>query len=178
MNIHVETERLILRDIDPIDTVGLFDMDSDPDVHRFLGNKPIKTMEEAEAIIAHIQSSYELHGIGRWAIVDKTTQDFIGWTGLKYETNLRPEFGYYDLGYRLRKKYWGKGIATESAIASLRYGFEQLQLQEINACAEIQHAASNCILQKIGLKWLEVFEYDEEPHNWYGLIREAWLEQK
>lgn len=178
MNIHIETERLVLRDIETIDAAGLFDMDSDPDVHKFLGKKPIKTLEEAQALIARIQSSYELHGIGRWAIVDKITQDFIGWTGLKYETSLRPEFDYYDLGYRLRKKYWGQGIATESAIASLKYGFEQLQLQEINACADVQHTASNHILQKIGLQWIELFEYDGEPHNWYGLTREAWLKQQ
>ena len=54
-------------------------------------------------MISFIRAQYVKNGIGRWAIIDKNTEDFIGWTGLKYEQNLRKEFNYYDLGYRLKK---------------------------------------------------------------------------
>ena len=176
MKIHVETDRLILRDIEEYDAKGIFKLDSDPDVHEFLGKTPIKTIEEARQIIEHIRNQYIKNGIGRWAIIDKKTEDFIGWTGLKYEEGLR-SFNYYDLGYRLRKKYWGKGIATETAIASLKYGFEKLDLKEIGAAADVNHLVSNQILKKIGLKFIDTFHYDGEPHNWYKIEKSEWVQQ-
>ena len=60
------------------------------------------------------------NGMARLAIIEKETQEFIGWTGIKFEENLRFE-NYYDLGYRLKKKFWGKGIASETAKLSLKH---------------------------------------------------------
>jgi len=174
MKVHIETERLIIRDIEEYDVEGIFKLDSDPEVHEFLGKKPIKTMKEAEEVIAYIRGQYEKNGIGRWAVIDKKTKDFIGWTGLKYEEGLREDFSYYDIGYRLRKKYWGKGIATETAIESLKYGFEKLNLSEIGAAADINHIVSNKILKKVGLKFIDRFHYKNVAHNWYNLTKEQW----
>lgn len=176
MKVHIETERLIIRDLEEYDTKGIFELDSDPDVHEYLGKKPIKTIEEAKQVIGFIRNQYIENGIGRWAIIDKKTDDFIGWTGLKYEQRLRKEFSYYDLGYRLRKKYWGKGIATETATESLKYGFEKLNLKEIGAAAEVTHVASNKILKKVGLKFIETFDYEDVTHNWYTIKKSEWLE--
>ena len=173
MTIHVETDRYILRDIEETDVQGIYDLDSDADVHEFLGKKPIQTMEQAEKIITYIRGQYTKNGIGRWAIEDKETGNFVGWTGLKYEENLR-NFSYYDLGYRLQKQYWGQGIATETAIASLRYGFDQMNLKEIGGAAEVMHGASNHILQKVGLLFTETFEFEGDTCNFYKLKREEW----
>jgi ribosomal-protein-alanine N-acetyltransferase len=85
---------------------------------------------------------------------------------------------YYDLGYRLIRKYWGDGFATESALASLTYGFETLKLNEIFAAAHIENIASNRILNKIGLKQEGTFTYDKELHNWYRLESSAWKNAK
>ncbi|MBI1223442.1 MAG: GNAT family N-acetyltransferase [Bacteroidetes bacterium] len=178
MKIHIETERLILRDLEMTDAEGMFQLDSDPEVHEFLGKKPIKTLEEAVEVIERVRKQYERNGIGRWAIIDRETGDFIGWAGLKYEEVLRKEFSYYDLGYRLRKDYWGKGIATESAMASLNYGFEKLHLSEIGAAAAVNHLVSNKILKKIGLNFIETFVYDEIPHNWYAIKKTEWLNKQ
>ena len=178
MNVHIETERLILRDLEEYDAKGIFELDSDPEVHEFLGKKPIKTIEEAKQVIDFIRNQYVQNGIGRWAIIDKKTGDFIGWSGLKYEQGLRKDFSYYDLGYRLRKKYWGNGIATETAIESLKYGFEKLDLKEIGAAAEVNHLASNKILKKIGLKFIDTFDFEGSPHNWYNIRKIEWLENK
>ena len=129
-------------------------------------------------MIDFIRNQYVVNGIGRWAIIDKKTNDFIGWTGLKFEQGLRENFSYYDLGYRLRKKYWGKGIATESAIQSLKYGFENLDLKEIGAAADVDHLVSNKILKKIGLKFIETFEFEGSTCNWYNLKKSDWLKSK
>jgi len=173
MNIHIETERFILRDIEESDVQGIFDLDSDPDVNEFLGKKPIKTLQEAEQRIADVRAQYKKNGIGRWAIEDKATGHFLGWSGLKYEEEVR-EYGYYDLGYRILKKHWGKGIATETALASLRYGFETMNLSQISGGAEAAHIVSNHILQKVGLRFVESFQFDGKECNWYTLMKEEW----
>src|SRR4051812_29243148 len=122
MKIIIETERLILREILPTDIDGFFELDCDPEVHRYLGNKPVKEKEQIIDVIKSIRQQYLDNGIGRWAIMHKQTGSFIGWAGLKFVTELiNNHVNYYDLGYRLIKKYWAQGIATETATASLSY---------------------------------------------------------
>ena len=178
MNIHIETDRFILRDIEESDVEGIFELDSDPEVHTYLGTPPIQTLEEAHGIIRYIRKQYTENGIGRWAVIDKESSDFVGWTGLKYEQELRSEFDYYDIGYRLRKKYWGQGIASLTATESLRYGFEQMGLDEICGAAEIEHKVSNHILQKIGLTYVERFVFEGTPANFYRITKKDWFRKK
>lgn len=165
----IETKRLILRPITEADTQDFFEMDSNPKVHRFLGNKPVKTLKESEHIIHNILRQYKTNGIGRLALIEKSTNMFIGWSGLKYEENLRKEFNYYDLGYRLKEEFWGKGYATEAAIASLKYGFNNLKLKEICAAADFHNVASNTILKKVGMKPSGWFKYEGALCNWYTI---------
>ncbi|KGE13103.1 GNAT family N-acetyltransferase [Sphingobacterium deserti] len=174
MKIYRETDRLILRELLPTDIDGMFELDSDPEVHRYLGNSPVKDKKEISAIIDFIRKQYIDYGIGRWAIVDKETHDFIGWAGLKYITDeTNGHKNYYDLGYRLITRYWRKGLATEAAIASLDYGFNELDLKEIFAIADCRNQCSNNILRKIGFTSDTVFELDTVLHNWYHIDRTA-----
>jgi len=172
MKIFVETERLILREILPTDIDGLFILDSDPEVHRYLGNKPVTTKDQIVGVINFIRQQYIDNGIGRWAIIDKKTNGFIGWTGLKFVTDLTNNHkNYYDLGYRLIKKYWGQGIATETALASLEYAFDKLNADEVYAMADCENEGSNKILKKVGLIFIEKFDLDGIKHNWYKIDR-------
>ncbi|WP_406685121.1 GNAT family N-acetyltransferase [Seonamhaeicola sp. MEBiC1930] len=172
MTFHIETERLILREIRITDVDGMFELDSNPIVHKYLGNTPIKTKEESVKIIEFIIKQYKERGIGRWAAIDKVSGDFIGWSGLKL--NMKGEelnglVNFYDVGYRFIPRFWGKGYATESAMASLKYGFEILNLKTIVGAAEQQNIASNKVLKKIGLNFCMTFFYDDIPCNWYEL---------
>lgn len=176
MNIHIETERLLMRDLMAEDVQGMFEMDSDAEVHRFLGNNPIATLDEAKDVISFIQKQYVDYGIGRWAVVEKESGDFVGWSGFKFVTDVVNErTEYYDLGYRFLKKHWGKGYASETAVASLNHGFKNLGFKEIVGIADREHTASNLILKKIGLIKRNEFEYDGTLHNFYSLMREEWL---
>jgi len=106
MKILAETERLILRDILPTDVEGMYQLDAAPEVHKYLGNKPVASREQTVEVINFIRQQYIDNGIGRWAIINKKSNEFLGWTGLKLvtdETNRHKN--YYDLGYRLVKKY-------------------------------------------------------------------------
>ena len=149
MKIFAETERLILREILPSDIDGMFELDSDSEVHKYLGNKPVNDRAQISNVINFIRQQYIDNGIGRWAIIDKKTNEFIGWTGLKFVTDLTNNHqNYYDVGYRLIRKYWGQGIATETAIVSLDYAFNILKVEEVFAAASCENVGSNKILQK------------------------------
>lgn len=175
MKIHIETERLLMRDILEEDLQGMYAMDSDAEVHTFLGKKPIVTLDEAKKMIDSIRQQYVQNGIGRWAVVEKGSGTFIGWSGFKLITDvINGRSNFYDLGYRFLKKYWGKGYATETAVASLEHGFNILQYDEICGMAEVEHLASNAILQKTGLVKRNIFVYDGILHNFYSLGREEW----
>ncbi len=170
MKIFAETERLILRELLPSDVDGMFELDSDPQVHKYLGSKTVTDKKQIVEVIKFIRQQYIDHGIGRWAIIEKGTNDFIGWTGLKFVTELtNGHQNYYDLGYRLRRKYWGQGIATETAIAAIDYAFNTLNVDEVYAAASCENAASNRIIQKIGLNFIETFYYGDIMCNWYKI---------
>ncbi len=170
MKIFAETERIILRTLLPSDNIGMFQLDSDPDVHQYLGKNPVTNLAQIDQAISSIRQQYIDNGIARWAIIDKKTNDFIGWAGLKLVTETtNNHINYYDLGYRLRKEYWGKGIATECAVAALKYGFTELSTNEIYAIVECENIGSNKILSKIGFQLIETFTLDHELHNWYKI---------
>ena len=173
MKIYAETERLILREVLHSDLEGFFELDSNPEVHMYLGKKPIKTRDQSNEAIQFIRGQYKERGIGRFTAVEKSSGDFIGWTGLKFNTGDKEVLGdkrdFYDIGYRFIPRYWGKGYGTESSIAMLNYGFNELNLETICGAAEIGNIASNKILQKIGLKYIEQFPCDGEMINWYEL---------
>jgi RimJ/RimL family protein N-acetyltransferase len=179
VKIFAETERLILREIIPSDIDRMFELDSDPEVHKYLGKKPVTEKEQVTNVINFIRQQYNDNGIGRWAIIDKKTNDFIGWTGLKFVTDLTNNHkNYYDLGYRLIKKYWGQGIATETAIASLDYAFEQLKTKEVYAMTDCKNDGSNKILRKVGLNFIEKFDLEGIEHNWYKIDKNEYENRK
>jgi len=173
--IFIVTERLILREIVPADVDGLFGLDSDPEVHRYLGNKTIDSKDKIVEMIEFLRKQYADNGIGRWAIIDKNTNEFIGWTGLKFVTDLTNNHkNFYDIGYRLIPKYWGRGIATESAVAVLDYAFNTMKLEEVFASASCENAGSNRILQNIGLKFIETYYYEDIKCNWYRIDKKEY----
>ncbi len=179
MKIFAQTERLILRELLPTDLDGMFELDSDPEVHKYLGNKIVTDKNKIVEVINFVRQQYIDYGIGRWAIIDKRTNNFIGWTGLKFVTELtNGHQNYYDLGYRLIRKYWRQGIATETAIVSLDHAFNKLNVDEVYAAASIENEGSNKILKKVGLKFIETFYYDGTKCNWYKIDKNEYINRK
>ncbi|AWA31447.1 GNAT family N-acetyltransferase [Flavobacterium magnum] len=170
----IETPRLILRELTFSDAPGMFRLDSDPEVHRFLGNNPVTTMQQVEDVIGMIHEQYAQNGIGRWAVTLKETGAFLGWSGLKLESDKNGYDRFYDLGYRLIPEYWGKGYATESAEAFVAFGFRELQLEKICGYTAQGNLSSAKVLQKAGLCFTNTFACDGETCNWYELDRNVW----
>lgn len=166
----LETPRLILREVTPDDVDGFYKLDSDAEVHRYLGNQPVTSLQQCKDVIAFVMKQYVDNGIGRWAVVEKFSGDFIGWAGLKLvkeETN--GHVNYYDYGYRLIRQYWGKGYASECSPFILQYGFTHLPADIIYGAAHVDNIASNRILRKNGFHFKNTFYYESDLCNWYAL---------
>lgn len=166
---YIETKRLILRELFPSDDQKMFELDSNPEVHKYLGNNPVTDIEQIREAIANIRQQYMDNGIGRWAVILKETNEFIGWSGLKLEKNVNGHDQYYDLGYRFIQKHWGKGYAIETANAFLKYGFDKLKLDTICAYADAGNNASRNVLEKAGLHYVNTFEYEGGEEVWYEI---------
>jgi RimJ/RimL family protein N-acetyltransferase len=157
MNLIIETERLILRPFELSDAEDMFAMDSNPIVHKYLWQTPSKEIAETIKVIEYLQKQYRENKIGRFATILKETNEFIGWTGIKY-INDHEENGntnFYDYGYRLDEKFWNIGYATEASIAWLDHGFKEMKIEKMNAYTHFENGASNHILQKVGMTFME-----------------------
>ena len=170
MDLIIETDRLILREMRQEDAEAMFELDSNINVHKYLGKNPVKSIDDCINYIESIRKQYIQNGIGRFVVVIKQTNEVIGWAGIKYITE--PEnnhVNFYDLGYRLQEKHWRKGYALEAATAWLDYGFKEMKIPIMYASAHIDNLGSNTILQRIGMKQNGQFFYDDLLCNWYEL---------
>ena len=165
------TERLLLRPLQLADARGLFELDSDPAVHRYLGGiggpRPT-SLADSEATIRFIQAQYLAAGIGRWAVALRATGEFMGWAGLKLvDGPINGQHDFYDIGYRFIPRYWGQGYGYEAAQAWLTHGFATLRLPRICAYADVANSGSCRILTKIGLQAGNSFVEGGTTCVWY-----------
>jgi len=147
----IETNRLILRELDVLDSEQFFKLNANPEVMRYTGDQPFLSISDAEAFLKNY-TDYKINGFGRWAVISKESSKFLGWCGLKLN-----EKKLIDLGFRFFQKEWGKGYATESAKASLEFGFNSLNVNEIIGRASIDNKASVRVLEKLGMSF---WKYD------------------
>ncbi|CAM1359003.1 GNAT family acetyltransferase [Tenacibaculum soleae] len=178
MKFYLETNRLILREIQTTDVNGIFELDSNEKVHQYLGKNPIKTKQQALENIQFIQQQYKKLGIGRFACIEKDTDKFIGWAGLKLNTGEKEKLNnhqnFIDIGYRLIPEFWDKGYASEAAFTCLEFGFKEMKYDTIYGAADIENIGSNKILQKIGLQFVNEFNYKDVKVNWYELKKSTY----
>lgn len=150
MNVIFETERLVFRPFEPGEGQLIYSLNEDPEITRYTGD-PVRDLDHAEEILREvILPQYSLYNHGRWAVHTKPGMEFIGWCGLKYQ----PELDEIDLGYRFMKQAWGKGYASEAAMASIKYGFEKLGLRRIVGRAMPENIASVKVLEKCGMRFI------------------------
>ena len=155
MNVIFETNRLLVRELHPDDAENFYLLNLNPNVIKYTGNTAFKNREEARIFLENYHD-YKRNGYGRWAVVTKETNKFIGWCGLKFEEMKRET----DIGFRFFEEEWNKGYATESAMACLAYGFEKLHLKCIIGRAMKENIASIRVLEKIGLEYIEDTHFD------------------
>lgn len=146
----MQTERLILRPFTLDDAEEYFPLVSDPDIVRYTGEPPLASVDEArDVLLTRPLRDYARHGFGRMACIEKQSGRLIGFSGLKYLEQL----GEVDVGYRFLPDCWGKGYATESAMALMRQGVREHGLQRIIGLVEPANGASVHVLKKLGLQF-------------------------
>lgn len=145
----LETERLILRRWRPSDLKPFAALNADPRVMEHFPST--LTEDETALMIQSLEDRFDKNGFSFWAAELKATQEFIGFVGLNrpgYETPFTP---CVEVGWRLAYEHWGKGYAPEAALATLEYGFEKMNLDEIVSFTSESNLNSQRVMQKIGM---------------------------
>jgi RimJ/RimL family protein N-acetyltransferase len=158
------------------------ELDSDPEVMRYLSGRA-STREEVESGHGRrIAVANKVDGLGFW--VGLVDGDFVGWWTLQpaHGPDQPDDPGVADLGYRLLRRHWGKGLASEGARELVRYGFEEVGLDRIIAQTLAVNVGSRAVMDRAGLTYVHVFpssmtasvEGVEEGEVEYELTREQW----
>lgn len=184
--IYLVTERMVMRRLTENDAEHLFELDSDPDVMLYLtGGIPHTRAFIGEKALPHYLEFYDrFDDLGFWAAIEKASGHFMGWFHFKpYREN--PD--EIELGYRLKKAFWGKGYATEGSAALIEKGFRDLGVNKVVATTMASNKASRRVMENVGLRFDKEFVYPGTPFpGWtagdcmevkYGLTQKRWLGQ-
>ena len=165
----LRTARLTLRPHRAADAPFMVRLNSDPEVVRWTGDGPLD-LDGARAVIRYLHTRQHPHGMAR-LIVEHEGRP-IGWCGLR-----RLEPGEVpDLGYRFLRSVWGRGFATEAAVAVLAHGFTLADVTRVKAEADARNPASVRVMERLGMTCDGHFKDEDGPYVRYTLDRAAWLE--
>ncbi|MFN8383742.1 MAG: GNAT family N-acetyltransferase [Anaerolineales bacterium] len=159
----ITTGRLVMRPFTLGDRNVLFEIVQEPDIFRYFPSKDAWAMEKVERYIQYQIAHWQKFDYGHWAVVMRETGQIIGWNGLEY----LPETNETEVGYLFSRAAWGKGYATESASAIVRFGLKRVGLKEIIGLTDPENIASQRVLEKSGLSFtrkeiyfgMEMFRY-------------------
>jgi len=174
----LETDRILLRRLTEADAELLCQLDSDPEVMRYLnGGFPTPPDVMRDTILPAWLRHYERPGeFGYWAAEDKTAGDFLGWFAL-HPSDGRPSSDV-EIGYRLRRSAWGRGLATEGARALLRKGFEQPEVARIFGTTYEENFGSRRVMEKAGMTLVRRYRPEPSglasPGSYVTISEEPW----
>jgi RimJ/RimL family protein N-acetyltransferase len=145
----LRTDRLLLRGWTPDDRVALALINADPSVMEFLG-APM-TREQSDAMADRIEAKFAQQGFGFWAVEALGAAPPIGFVGLNAPDFEAPFMPSVEIGWRLGAEYWGRGYASEAALAALSFGFDVVGLDEIVAFTTEHNIRSRNVMERIGM---------------------------
>ncbi|MCP1997250.1 GNAT family N-acetyltransferase [Flavobacterium sp. HSC-61S13] len=151
----LETDRFYFRCLTTADANDFYLLNSDPEVIQYTGDSRFETVNQASDFLRQYDQ-YNLYGVGRCAVIDKTTQQFVGWCGIKYTE----ETDEYDIGFRFFKKHWNRGYATETARYWLHIAEHVMLIPNLIGRVDHNNKASQYVLEKLGFQ-----KYQEVPKN-------------
>ncbi|MFI5707695.1 GNAT family N-acetyltransferase [Kribbella sp. NPDC051620] len=168
------TERLLLRPFRDEDLPAWAELNTDPEVIRYLGGKPL-SRAETDGIATAVNAQYEAEGTGFLAIERRSDGAFLGAAGLTHESWHPDDL---ELGWRLAREYWGNGYATEAAAAWLAYAFTELELPRVLASTDTPNTKSIAVMERIGMVFDHEARLEEDGEAFdavvYSITREAW----
>lgn len=169
--VQVDTARLTLRPLAPDDAEPYYRaVFSDADVMRYLpGGAPLP-MERVLMMLDRVRAHWGTHGFGLWAVTTREDHKLIGHCGLQR----LPDGPDVELAYAIARPYWGRGLVTEAARASLRFGFERVGLDHVIALAVPENAASRRVMEKVGMTYTGMTSYYGTDLARYRLRRDEY----
>ena len=177
----IRTERLLLRRWTDADRDAFAAMNADPAVMEHM--QGLMTAEQSNDFVDRIQRHWEEHGWAQWAVEVPGVAPFVGYVGLWPADFVAP--GMVEVGWRLAQAHWGHGYATEGAREALRFGFEEVGLDEIVSFTVPANERSWRVMERIGLVRDPARDFDHPRvdaakyphlvrHVLYRLDREEW----
>ena len=159
----IETARLILRPWRTSDLPLFAEQNADPVVMRFLGG--VLTREESDAYVRRAERHLAETGFCKWAVEAPGVAPLIGAVGLTrvaFEASFTPAV---EVAWRLRRRHWGRGYATEAARAAVEDGFRRVGLREIVAMAALENTASTRVMERLGMTRSIAFDHPRLPED-------------
>jgi RimJ/RimL family protein N-acetyltransferase len=147
----LETDRLVLRPVTSEDLDHFAPMDADPEVMRYIGNGRPRTRAEAAAGLDRLTACWRDHGFGMFAAQVRDTGAVIGWVGPAIPAFLPEVLPAVEIGWRLRREFWGSGYATEGARAVLPFAFGDCRLNRLVSIRHVDNVASGRVMAKLGM---------------------------
>ncbi|MEM7225607.1 MAG: GNAT family N-acetyltransferase [Pseudomonadota bacterium] len=148
----IETERLLLRRWKAQDLQPYAALCADPEVMRWIGNGATQSAEHCATAIAGFEANWHDRGFGLFAVALRDTGRFIGFVGFMSPTFLPEVLPAVEIGWRLARGAWGRGLATEGAKAALRFGLEEIGLERVICIVQTGNLASEQIALKLGMR--------------------------
>jgi len=142
----LDTPRLYLRPFTGADAAAVHQIYSSPVVMRYVATGAVKQLRATERMLRDYAAHQRTRGYSFWAVVERESEALIGDAGL-----YRTPAGEVELGYTLGEPWWGRGYATEAAVAWLEAAFGPLAIDEVIALAEPANTASLRVLAKVGM---------------------------
>jgi len=181
--IEVDTPRLRLRQWRETDRGPFAALNADPEVMEFF--RSVQSRESSDASIDAWQAELVARGWSNWALELRASGEFLGFTGLSVPRRALPFSPCVEIGWRLARRHWGQGYATEAARAALEIGFARLDLPEIVSFTTVGNRRSRAVMERIGLRdTRQDFEYPGFPeghalrrHCLYRLTRREWARE-
>jgi len=171
MNIPIiKTERLILREFRESDLDAYYEMCSDQEVMRYIGTGKVLSRAESWRSMASIIGHWYFRGYGLWAVEEQKSGEMIGRIGC-----WKPE-GWIGLevGWSLRRTFWGYGFATEAGKASMDFAFTKLQQSHVISLIRPDNKVSIKVAEKLGEKLAGETEVLGTKAVIYGITKEDW----
>jgi RimJ/RimL family protein N-acetyltransferase len=138
------TDRLVLRGWGDGDEEAFAAINADPEVARFTNGRPM-TREETRVFLERIQDGWDRRGYGLWAVEDVESHAFLGFIGLSHHRWYPDDV---EVGWRLARWCWGRGLATEGAAAAVRHAFDEVGLDRVISIIHRDNVASRRVAEK------------------------------
>src|SRR6476661_6520854 len=151
----IQTERLVLRQLEPTDANQIFALRSSPEVNKYLGRKPSENLEEAGKFIEAVNQNVQNQSAYYWGITLKDSDSICGTICL---FNFSDDKHKAEIGYELLPPSQGQGIMQEALTAVLQFAFSKLKLEQVEAFTHLENLGSTQLLDKAGFKRTEIVD--------------------